>query len=243
MADLFAPQYQEDRIISTLKLMSFIRGIGRSEICESPCFDLWRLWLTALADVRYVNRLVSYHVALGSETEAGLTLKLHADLHDWNLTTFVDPIPDLNLPRQTEFARKECAVLASLSALKANFRHRTLYMRILAHLSKGKAWEVALAICKELQHEYETQSFSYHRLSELLILQSELYANIVKSDRHFGYVQRSLCSSRHSLTSFAQRLLPRRLLRQPVPAIDLRQAVRLPRSRVREAWDLCREDA
>jgi dedicator of cytokinesis protein 3 len=47
------------------------------------------------------------HVALGNETEAGLTLKLHADLHEWDLNTFVEAIPDLDLPRQTEFARKE----------------------------------------------------------------------------------------------------------------------------------------
>ncbi|KAI5478526.1 hypothetical protein MNV49_005055 [Pseudohyphozyma bogoriensis] len=145
-------EYQEDRIISTLKLMSFIRGIGRSEIF-----------------IRYVQRLVTYHVALGNETEAGLTLKLHADLHSWNLTTFLDPIPDLDLPRQTEFARKE-----------------TLYMRMLGHLSKGKAWETALEICKELQFEYESTSFNYARLAELLVLQSELYGSIAKSDRSFG---------------------------------------------------------
>ncbi|KAK4698793.1 hypothetical protein P7C70_g7476, partial [Phenoliferia sp. Uapishka_3] len=137
-------EFQEDRIISTLKLMSFIRGIGRAEIF-----------------VRYVNRLVTYHVALGNETEAGLTLKLHAELHQWNQTV-----------EKADFF----------------FLMRTLYMRILAHLSKGKAWETALAICKELQHEYETTSFNYQRLSELLILQSELYASIARSDRVFGFV-------------------------------------------------------
>lgn len=59
-------------------------------------------------------------------------------------------------------------------------------MRVLDHLSKGKAWETAIAICKELQYEYETRSFSYSRLSELLVLQSELYGSILKADRHFG---------------------------------------------------------
>lgn len=59
-------------------------------------------------------------------------------------------------------------------------------MRVLDHLSKGKAWETALVLCKELQHEYETRSFSYSRLSELLVLQSELYASILKADRQFG---------------------------------------------------------
>ncbi|GAA6012300.1 hypothetical protein JCM10207_002794 [Rhodosporidiobolus poonsookiae] len=145
-------EYQEDRITSTLKLMGWLQSIGRSEIF-----------------VRYVQKLVTYHAALGNETEAGLTLKLHADLHEWNLSTFVDPLPELDLPRQTEFARKE-----------------TLYMRILEHLSKGKAWERALELCKELQHEYETRTFAYPRLAELLNLQAELYGSIAKSDRHFG---------------------------------------------------------
>ena len=73
-------------------------------------------------------------------------------------------------------------------------------MRILAHLSKGKAWETALAICKELQQEYETTSFNYSRLSELLVLQSELYANIAKSDRHFGFAAPPLSKPARFLT-------------------------------------------
>lgn len=68
-------------------------------------------------------------------------------------------------------------------------------MRVLDHLSKGKAWETALIICKELQHEYETRSFSYSRLAELLVLQSELYASILKGDRHFGWVPSLLLQS------------------------------------------------
>ncbi|GAA5973495.1 hypothetical protein JCM11641_006492 [Rhodosporidiobolus odoratus] len=144
-------EFQEDRIISTLRLMTFIRGIGRSEIF-----------------IRYVQRLVSYHVALGNDTEAGLTLKLHADLHEWSLAQFVEPLPDLDLPRQTEFARKE-----------------TLYMRILEHLSRGKSWEAALDLCKELQQEYE-HVFNYSRLADLFKLQAELLTSIVNSDRHFG---------------------------------------------------------
>lgn len=128
---------------------------------------------------------------MGNETEAGLTLKLHADLHNWNISNFLDPIPDLDLPRQTEFARKEYADSTHpyspllIPCLFPSFR--TLYMRMLSHLGKGKAWESAIDVCKELQHQYETISFNYSRLSELLILQSELYASIAKSDRNFGY--------------------------------------------------------
>ncbi|GAA5899842.1 hypothetical protein JCM8208_004581 [Rhodotorula glutinis] len=144
-------EYQDDRIISTLKLMSFIRTIGRSEIF-----------------VRYVQRLVGYHIARGNHVEAALTLKLHADLHEWDLSSFVDPLPHLDLPRQTEFARKE-----------------TLYLRILEHLGKGQAYETAIDLVRELELEYE-RTFNYPRLAELLHLKAELYAHIAEADRQFG---------------------------------------------------------
>ncbi|KPV73694.1 uncharacterized protein RHOBADRAFT_54888 [Rhodotorula graminis WP1] len=144
-------EYQDDRIISTLKLMSFIRTIGRSEIF-----------------VRYVQRLVGHHNACGNYVEAALTLKLHADLHEWNLSNLVDPLPDLDLPRQTEFARKE-----------------TLYLRILEHLGKGQAYETAIDLVRELELEYE-RTFNYPRLAELLHLKAELYARIAQADRQFG---------------------------------------------------------
>ena len=49
--------------------------------------------------------------------EAALTLKLHADLHEWKLMTFVDPLPDLDLPRQSSFVRKETLSLLILDYL------------------------------------------------------------------------------------------------------------------------------
>lgn len=111
--------------------MSFIKALGRSEVFVSSSrasASCSRAQVPFSLQIRYVQRLVTCthavpplidmllvlsfsspadHVALGNEIEAGLTLKLHADLHEWNLTTFVDAIPDLDLPRQTEFARKE----------------------------------------------------------------------------------------------------------------------------------------
>lgn len=77
----------------------------------------------------------------------------------------------------------------------ARILDRTLYMRILEHLGRGQAWESAITLSKELQHEYETNAFNYTRLSELLSLQADLYAGIATSDRHFGYVS-ALPSSR-----------------------------------------------
>jgi len=57
------------------------------------------------------------HIRSNHFVEAALTLKLHADLHEWNLMTFVDPLPDLNLPRQSSFVRKETLSLLILDYL------------------------------------------------------------------------------------------------------------------------------
>jgi len=57
------------------------------------------------------------HLQNHNYIEAGLTLKLHADLHDWDLTTPVDPLPNLNLPRQSAFVRKETLYLLVIDFL------------------------------------------------------------------------------------------------------------------------------
>ena len=57
------------------------------------------------------------HLQSQNYVEAALTLKLHADLHDWDLHTYVEPMEDLGLPRQTAFARKETLCLLILDYL------------------------------------------------------------------------------------------------------------------------------
>ncbi len=46
-----------------------------------------------------------------------LTLKLHSDLHEWDLTSFVESMEDLGLPRQSHFHRKETLCLLILDYL------------------------------------------------------------------------------------------------------------------------------
>ncbi|KAG0151305.1 hypothetical protein CROQUDRAFT_36914 [Cronartium quercuum f. sp. fusiforme G11] len=132
-------EFIDDRVIGTLKLMSFIRNIGRSGIY-----------------IHYVHKLVNFHATCGNFVEAGLAMRLHSDLHEWDLHAVVEAMPELSLPKQTVFRRKEVA------------------------------WESGIQICKELQEQYEHVSFDYERLSEVLAHQSSLYHNIVKSDRYFS---------------------------------------------------------
>lgn len=143
--------YEDDRLAGTLKLLGFLRQANR---------------VTAFST--HVLRLVNLHLENHNYVEAALTLKLHADLHSWDMDSFVEPIPDLDLPRQSHFARKE-----------------TLYMLILDYLSKGQAWEISVDICRELTQQYEYRSVNYVRLAEVLQHQAKLYQRIGTEERTF----------------------------------------------------------
>ncbi|KAF8894918.1 cytoplasmic protein [Gymnopilus junonius] len=144
-------EYADDRVIATLRLMNFIRRIGRDEIY-----------------IKYVHQLVNMHLQSQNYVEAALTLKLHSDLHAWDLNSFVPPMEDLGLPQQSHFHRKE-----------------TLCLLILDYLGKGKAWENAIEICKELAYQHAEVTFNYGRLSEILRHQAALLEHIVNDQRYY----------------------------------------------------------
>ncbi|KAF7321412.1 hypothetical protein MKEN_00661700 [Mycena kentingensis (nom. inval.)] len=145
-------EYADDRVIATLRLMNFIRRIGRDEIY-----------------IKYVHQLVNMHLQSQNYVEAALTLKLHSDLHEWDLNTFVGPMEDLGLPQQSHFHRKE-----------------TLCLLILDYLGKGKAWESAIDICKELAFQHAEVTFNYGRLAEILRHQAALLEHIVTDQRYYA---------------------------------------------------------
>ncbi|KAK2467786.1 hypothetical protein APHAL10511_000081 [Amanita phalloides] len=144
-------EYADDRVIATLRLMNFIRRIGRDEIY-----------------IKYVHQLVNMHLQSQNYVEAALTLKLHSDLHEWDLNTFVPPMEDLGLPQQSQFHRKE-----------------TLCLLILDYLGKGKAWEKAIEICRELAYQHAEVTFNYGRLSEILRHEATLLEHIITEQRYY----------------------------------------------------------
>jgi hypothetical protein len=56
-------------------------------------------------------------------------------------------------------------------------------------LTQGRAWEVALGLCKELQSQYETKLYAYQKLSDNLARQALLYAKIVAETRVYPMVR------------------------------------------------------
>lgn len=98
------------------------------------------------------------HLQTQNYVEAALTLKLHADLHEWNLNTFVPPMEDLGLPQQSQFHRKETLCLLILNYLSMYWCCLSYICVMLTPSGKGKAWETAVEICQELvfQHAHIT---------------------------------------------------------------------------------------
>jgi len=93
-------------------------------------------------------------------------LKLEADLYQWNQDVQLEESLEPDHPAQSEFARKEA-----------------LYSRIIDSYERGKAWERAIALCKELAEQYETKTLDYLSLKNILQRQASFLDQILTIDR------------------------------------------------------------
>lgn len=115
--------------------------------------------------LKYVHMLESIHAASGNFGEAGHTILLHADLMLWN-DDLVDPAGIF--PRESQRNRKE-----------------RLYKAALDYFDKGKLWEEAIKLIKELRIEYEFTLYDYQKLADILDTQATLVRKISTIDRFF----------------------------------------------------------
>ncbi|KAI0305423.1 C2 domain in Dock180 and Zizimin proteins-domain-containing protein [Multifurca ochricompacta] len=161
-------EFSDDRVIATLRLMNFIRRIGRNEIYIKYVHQLVNVSVVLSPPIALICSPSQMHLQSQNYVEAALTLKLHADLHEWDLNSFVEPMEDLGLPQQSQFHRKE-----------------TLHLLILDYLGKGKAWESAIEICKELAYQHSEVTFNYGRLAEIMRHQAALLEHIITDQRYY----------------------------------------------------------
>ncbi|XP_071513992.1 dedicator of cytokinesis protein 2 isoform X2 [Panulirus ornatus] len=113
--------------------------------------------------LRYVYKLSELHLACDNYTEAGYTLQQHAALLRWS----PDPLSSaLRSPHHISLGRHD--------ELKEK-----LYEEIISYFDKGKMWEDALTLCKELVKHYEEVIIDYVKLSELLTRMAVFYKNIM----------------------------------------------------------------
>lgn len=116
-------------------------------------------------------------------------------------------------------------------------------MRVLDHLSKGKAWETALSLCKELQQEYESTNFDYARLADLLVLQAELYGAILKGDRRFGsYFRVAFYGTRFPLSISGKQFVYRATTVEGVEQFVQRMMDKHPDAQILQTSDIPRDE-
>lgn len=118
--------------------------------------------------IRYVNKLCDLHMEFDNFTEAAFTLKLHSKLLMWNETMLS------SLLRSHRHAN--CQTHRQLK--------ESLYSEIIDYFDKGKMWECAIDMCKELAQQYENEIFDYRNLSLIHFKLAKFYEKILKEMRH-----------------------------------------------------------
>ncbi|KAG8435496.1 hypothetical protein GDO86_013434 [Hymenochirus boettgeri] len=114
--------------------------------------------------IRYLYKLCDLHKECDNYTEAAYTLLLHAKLLKWS--------------------EEACAAhLTQRDGYQATTQGQLkdqLYQEIIHYFDKGKMWEEAITLGKELAEQYENEMFDYEQLSEMLKKQAQFFENIVK---------------------------------------------------------------
>ncbi|MCJ1227282.1 hypothetical protein MMC12_003937 [Toensbergia leucococca] len=137
------------RIMHTLQLMDFLRDKKKEYIF-----------------IRYVHQLAHIQAQLHNTTEAGLALRLHADLYTWDVKS-VEALADPAFPKQSSCDRKE-----------------QLYFEMIKFFEEGQAWDCALASYRELADQYEHHHFDYTKLARTQHSMAKIYENIAKDERN-----------------------------------------------------------
>ncbi|KAI1340030.1 hypothetical protein F5Y15DRAFT_62154 [Xylariaceae sp. FL0016] len=140
---------EASHLINRLKLMEFLRDMQKVEIF-----------------VRYVHQLAALQADARNHTEAGLALRLHADLYDWEPTRMTSALRDPSLPEQSSFERKE-----------------RIYFDMIKHFEDGEAWSSALAAYQELRTQYETNIFDFAKLARTERAIATIHETLAKGEK------------------------------------------------------------
>lgn len=140
---------ESTQIMHTLQLMNFLKDMEKEDIF-----------------IRYVHQLADVQAKLNNLTEAGLALRLHADLYAWD-TKSLESLSDPAFPEQSSFERKE-----------------QLYFSMIKHYEEGGAWACALTSYKELAERYEYHNYDFAKLARTQHSMAKIYERISRGEYH-----------------------------------------------------------
>ena len=137
------------RLMHTLRLMDFLKDVEKEDIF-----------------IRYVHQLAEIQARSRNPTEAGLALRLHADLYAWDSNLAVKALIDPVFPEQSSFDRKE-----------------QLYFEMINFFEEGGAWECAIDSYRELADHYEQYTFDFAKLARTQRSMAKIYDVIARGER------------------------------------------------------------
>ncbi|XP_065184733.1 dedicator of cytokinesis protein 2-like isoform X1 [Sycon ciliatum] len=117
--------------------------------------------------IRYIYKLSSLHLQAQNYSEAAFSLLLHTSILKWE---------DLPVSAHGEFP--------SYAKARSEYELKELIFKdIIEYFDKGKLWECAIPLCKELALQCEMITFDYEQLSGIHKTISKLYHDIMHSVR------------------------------------------------------------
>uniref|UniRef100_A0A3Q3EY62 Dedicator of cytokinesis 5 n=1 Tax=Labrus bergylta TaxID=56723 RepID=A0A3Q3EY62_9LABR len=117
--------------------------------------------------IRYLYKLRDLHLDCENYTEAAYTLLLHAELLEWS-----------DKPCAPHLIPRDGGHVWTQQELKER-----LFQEIICYLDKGKMWEKAIELGKQLAKMHESHMFDFMELSQLLKKQAKFYEHIMHAMR------------------------------------------------------------
>ena len=153
---------EASRIMHTLRLMDFLKGMQKEDIF-----------------IRYVHQLAQVQARSRNFAEAGLALRMHADLYVWDVSSTVGALSTPGFPEQLAFERKE-----------------RLYFDMIQYFEEGSSWDCALECYRELAEQYQHHVFDFAKLARTQRSTAKIYETIARGEgygpRYFRVVYRGL---------------------------------------------------
>jgi hypothetical protein len=115
----------------------------------------------------YAHTLSKMHINLQNYVEAALALNLHASRLSFESTVKLRYFSD-EFPEELECERKV-----------------KLYQKMIDLYDKGKDWERAIDVSKEL-HQYYEKNYEYLKMESLLTNEGKFYSNVIDKKRFFA---------------------------------------------------------
>ncbi|KAA8592767.1 hypothetical protein FQN60_018222, partial [Etheostoma spectabile] len=137
--------------------------------------------------IRYLYKLRDLHLDCENYTEASYTMILHAELLEVSDTSAVFSLALRKSDFLFYWSDKPCAP----HLIPGHGKHvwtqqelkERLFLEIISYLDKGKMWEKAIELGKQLAKMHESHMFDFMELSQLLKKQAQFYENIMHAMR------------------------------------------------------------